>query len=68
MLDEPDPLGMLERATRYRFYARRFADKEVRQTLTEFAVELEQRAGLRARLWQNGKLSRDRGRTRRLLG
>ena len=67
MPDEPGLLEVLERAARYREQARQFSDEQVRQALTEFAVGLEQRAkGLGARHWQNGKPSRNNGRSRRL--
>jgi hypothetical protein len=37
-------LDMLERAAQYRECARRFSDEQIRSTLMEFAVGLEQRA------------------------
>jgi hypothetical protein len=42
MHDEPSLLEMLERAARYRASARQFSDEQIRHTLTEFAVGLEQ--------------------------
>ena len=43
-LSELGLLDMLERAARYRECARRFSDEQIRTTLMEFAVGLEQRA------------------------
>jgi hypothetical protein len=50
MPNEPSRLELLERATRYRASARQFSDEQIRYTLTEFAVGLEQRVkGVAAR-------------------
>ena len=40
MHNEPSRLEILERAARYRAFARQFSDEQVRYALTEFAVGL----------------------------